>query len=196
MTRPIYEPSTQRQIRGQGFTGDQLLRRPAPISDAGATSSAILDTWVANGTGASIADDTWSAVVTGVNGTNDRWFDQSCVDPTGDWGITFANGEISNSAAVAYNYAAWGFVVFDVPDGTLIGCEINWFGAEVQTNTSVAVDGVSRVGCYAERTPIPAGGVRLYCYQASGAPADLLEARLHVRRFEIYEDVYDCQFAT
>lgn len=30
MTRPIYEPTTQRQIRKQGFSADQLFRRPAP----------------------------------------------------------------------------------------------------------------------------------------------------------------------
>lgn len=35
MTRPIYEPTTQRQIRKQGFSADQLFRRPAPVSPEG-----------------------------------------------------------------------------------------------------------------------------------------------------------------
>lgn len=36
MTRPIYEPTEQRQIRKLGFSADQLFRRPAPIApDAG-----------------------------------------------------------------------------------------------------------------------------------------------------------------
>lgn len=35
MTRPIYEPTSQRQIRRQGFTGDQLLRRPRLPTGAG-----------------------------------------------------------------------------------------------------------------------------------------------------------------
>ncbi len=32
MTRPIYEPSTDRELAFQGYTGRQLQRRPAPTS--------------------------------------------------------------------------------------------------------------------------------------------------------------------
>jgi hypothetical protein len=34
VSRPVYEPTTQRQIRKQGFSADQLFRRPAPPSEA------------------------------------------------------------------------------------------------------------------------------------------------------------------
>lgn len=35
MTRPVYEPTTQRQIRRLGFSADQLFRRPPPKRRAG-----------------------------------------------------------------------------------------------------------------------------------------------------------------
>ena len=194
MSRPIYEPTLTRTDAVLGFGNDQLFRRPAPTASGIFTTSAYLDDWTFNGTGASIPDNTWSAVVTGFNGANDRWFDQSCVDPEGEWGINYATGAISNSAALAYNYTAWGYVVFDVPDGTVIGCQLSFTGQEVQVNTGPAVNGVSRIMCSAERTPLTAD-LRLFCYQNSGGAADLLEARLHARRFEIFEGVYDCQFA-
>lgn len=35
MSRPIQEPTTQRAVRGLGFSSDQLFRRPAPTSAGG-----------------------------------------------------------------------------------------------------------------------------------------------------------------
>lgn len=59
MTRPIYEPSTQRQIRGQGFTGDQLLRRPAPASSAGGAVAYAVMNWQDGG---DIPDDSKTVI--------------------------------------------------------------------------------------------------------------------------------------
>lgn len=42
MTRPIYEPTAQRQIRKQGFSADQLFRRPSPVSPDEAASEGCL----------------------------------------------------------------------------------------------------------------------------------------------------------
>lgn len=39
MSRPIYEPTTQRQLSYQGFGSDQLFRRPSPVTDGGVISS-------------------------------------------------------------------------------------------------------------------------------------------------------------
>lgn len=196
MTQPIQEPgSTTRTDAKQVWATNQLYRRPSPRTTI-PTTSAYLTELIWNGTGASIPNDSWTNVVTGVDGANDRWFDEFNFDPVGDWGVVFGNGEIDNSSTEAYNYAAWAYVVFDVGDAVLIGALINWFGQEVQANTTMTADGVTRVEVYAERTPIPAGGVRLQCYQASGGAADVIEARLHIRRFEQYEDVYEQQFAS
>lgn len=35
MSRPVFEPTTQRQVRRLGFSADQLFRRPAPASAGG-----------------------------------------------------------------------------------------------------------------------------------------------------------------
>jgi uncharacterized membrane protein len=196
MTQPIQEPTTPRALSRSTWRENQLERRPPLTTPGGSTTSAYLADVLANGTGASVANDTWEDVVTGVDLANSRWFDEFNDDPAGQWSTVFNNGAIHNSASLAYNYAAWGYVVFDVADGVLIGALINWVGQEVQQNTTTTVDGVTRVEVYAERTPIPAGGVELRCYQASGGAADILEARLHVRRFELYEDVYEQEFAT
>ena len=166
-----------------------------PIPMPQGTSSAYLDTFLFNGTGASVANDTWEDVVTGVDGTNTRWLDQSAVDPAGGWDVVFGDGRIENNDTVGHAFSAWGYVVFDVPDGTLIGAAINFVAGELQQNTTIAVDGLSRVMVYAERFPISTG-IELQCYQASGGAADIIDARLHVRKFEAVEDIYTFTFAT
>lgn len=196
MTKPVYEPSLERTDARLGFSANQLFRRPAPEVESSGTTSAFFDTWLFNGTGASIPDDTWSPVVTGVDGTNDRWFDQACEDPGGNWIPVFTNGRMRNNGSPSHNFSAWGYVIFDVPDGTTIGAQLDWVGGELQVNTGIAVDGMARIEVYSERTPITSAGTSLHCYQASGGAADLLEARLHMRRFETFGGVYECSNAT
>ena len=192
MTRPIYEPSTQRQISSQGYADRQLLRRPSPRTAAG-TTYAYFDNWSVNGTGASIPNNNWSNVVTGVDGANDRWFDQRCYDPNEDWDLEFSDGSINDNSADAYNFSVWGFVRFDVAAGTIIGASI--IGVLGASNTATVVDGNNVAMVYAERTPMVSGGFKLECYQASGGAADLLDAKLTSRRFELF-DGYTCEFAT
>ncbi len=60
MTRPLFEPSTQRHIRSQGFTGDQLLRRPPPPGSEDKPWARIEKTYASS-----------LQSVTGANGFND-----------------------------------------------------------------------------------------------------------------------------
>jgi hypothetical protein len=161
-----------------------------PIDFPAASSSAWLEDLLANGTGLNVANDNWEPVVTGT-GANQRWLNEFLSDPAGDWGRNFATGAISNAGGgLAYNYAAWGFVIFTgVSNGDTIGAGIQFTGAEDFYNTTTVVDGVAVCEVSAERTPLTSDA-RLLCYQASGGVAELLAARLHVRRFEVFEDVY------
>ena len=170
----------------------QLFRRPdVTPAAAGGTTSAYFDDFNWTGTGSQVPNATWSNVVTGDgSGANQRYFGEACYDPDGDWSITFSTGIITNSAGPAYNYTVWGFVDFAVPNGTVIGAGLD-FSGEVQRNTGTATGADGRIMVSAERTPLT-NGVKLICYQASGGADDVIAARLHVRRFELFEDVYTC----
>lgn len=194
MTQPIQEPTTPRAVSRLTWGENQLFRRPGPQVGI-ATTSAYFDGFRSNGTGFNVANDSWEQVTTGVDLANSRWFDEFNYDPAGDWSADFDAGAILDNPPFLHLYTAWGFVVFDVPDGTLIGAAIEWDPSEFQANTDTVVDGLQRVEVSAERS-MTLGGVKLHCYQASGGAAELLEARLHVRRFEQYEDVYIQEFAT
>ena len=194
MTQPVQEPTTQRSISGLKWRTNQIERRPAPTSEGcrWCTTAAYMEDLVANGTGLNVANDNWENVVTGT-GANQRWLNEFCDDPEGNWTRNFATGTINNNVGVAYAYAASGFVQFDVPDGTIIGAAIDWVSAENFANTGPVADNFPSMTVYSERVPI-SNGVRLMCYQNSGGTAEILAARLHVRRFEIFEDVWDCEF--
>lgn len=197
MTQPIQEPSTDRALQGVAYQRDQLLRRPAPTA-AASTTSAYADDLLANGTGADVGNDNWELVVTGVDGANDRWLDEFNYDPDNDWSIAFGDGAIHNAAAVAYNYSMWGYLVFDgtIPDGSILGVAVA-VGGEFHINTITVEDAGVELGVYVERTPLGILGARMWAYQNTGGSGPFLAAaRLHVRRFELYEDVYIQEFAT
>lgn len=196
MTQPIQEPTTDRALQGFAYARDQIFRRPAP-QPGNTTTSAYLDDLIANGTGLEVASNNWETVTTAVDGANTRWLDEFNYDPDKDWSVEFEDGAIFNDGGgVAYNYSTWAYVVFDgVANGTIIGAAVA-VGGEFHVNTIEVVDGGDEVGVYVERTPLGIAGVRSWCYQNSGAPASITQARLHVRRFELYENVYIQEFAT
>lgn len=191
MTQPIQEPTVNRALARSTWNENQLYRRPAPPPPAGGTTSAYFDDFTWNGTGSQVANATWVDVVTGVGGANTRWFAEACFDPAGDWSIDFATGQISDNSGLAYNYTVWGFVEFAVAAGTVIGAGIDFNNGEVQRNTGTATATDGRIMVSAERVP-EGNGISLLCYQASGGADDLIAARLHVRRFELFEGVYTC----
>jgi hypothetical protein len=194
MTAPIQEPLTQRSIAGLQYGTNQLFRRPdvTPAATAGGTTSAYFDDYDWTGTGSQVATNTWVDVITGDgSGANQRFFDEICFDPDGDWAYDFTSGEVWSAPGATYLYSMWGFVEFTGPDGTVIGAGIEIVGGEFQFNTGTKQAGEGRIMVSAERTLASGTRVKLLGLQASGVNRDLIRARLHIRRHELFTP-YTC----
>ena len=173
VVQPFSDPA---DLIEQG-TSDQL----PSIAGAGGTTAAYLDDFNFAGTGASVSTGTWQDVATGT-GANQRYLNEF-FKTDDDWGRNFAAGRITRTESALYVFIA--YVDLDVIPGTTIGVMISISGGEDYVNTETAVAGNTRVATAIERGGNLSGGAILKCYHNSAGARDLLEARLHVRRYEL-----------